>query len=98
MMTCVSERSGSASSAMRFIDHRPAMTSAAMTVRVMNLFVAQMRISFSIMLMPSAHLRERCFQTRFGIDQKVGLGHDFLSRDQTAAHFVELVRFRSERH
>src|SRR5438445_711231 len=49
MMTCVSERSGSASSAIRFIAHTPPNTSAATTVSVANRFVAHQRMSFSTM-------------------------------------------------
>src|SRR5207244_2841863 len=111
MMTCVSERSGRASTAMRLIDQRPANTSAAMIVSVMNLFVAQMRISFSIMrslpahrrllavLMgsPSVHLRERRFQPRLGIDEEVRLRDDLFTRGEAAAHFVDLLRLRADR-
>src|SRR5215212_332733 len=111
MMTCVSERSGSASSAMRFIDQRPAKTSAAAIVSVMNWFVAQMRMSFSIMAVfpraarllavlmasRSVHLRERRFQPRLRIDEEVRLRDDFLAGGETAAHFVDLLGLRSDR-
>src|SRR5436305_12318603 len=50
MMTCGSERSGRASREMRGVEYKPSITRAATIVRVISLFVAQMRISFSIMV------------------------------------------------
>src|ERR1043166_3776276 len=47
-MTWGSERSGRASREMVFVDQMPTTTRVAVMVRVMNLFVAQRRMSFSI--------------------------------------------------
>src|ERR1044072_7755243 len=90
-MTCVSERSGSASSAMRCIDQKPAKTRAATTVSVVNLLVAQRRMSFSIM----AEVRQCGSQPRFGINQERRLCRDLFAGVHAAAGLDELIALRA---
>src|ERR1051326_525349 len=83
-ITCVSLRSGIASSGMVRMDHQPAATAAATSVNTTSLLRPENSMIVLIM-------RERSFELRFGIDQKRSGGDDALARTQAAQDLDPIV-------
>src|SRR5262245_22027282 len=103
-MTWVSERSGSASRPMCVRLQTPRKSAAPVSVKTMNRFRAEKSMMRSIIDAPSvlvrrrgslpgrrSHLGDRRFQARFGIDEKVGLGHDAFPRGEAFEDLVGTV-------
>src|SRR5689334_20291289 len=75
MMTCVSLRSGMASSGTFFIDHQPATAAKPISRNTAALLRPENSMMRSIM--------RRRLQLAFGVDEKVAGGHDPLAGAQT---------------
>src|SRR5436853_2982292 len=95
-ITCVSERSGIASSGVRWNDRipKPAATRTAITVRTG--FRAHQAMSRSITR--RLPLLRRRLELALGRDEEIAGGHDDLSGPEAAQHFIVLPRLGAEGH
>src|SRR5512133_3337169 len=77
-MTCVSERSGSASSGMRRIVQIDSASTAPTAAMTRYLFSAEKRMTRLITSLPP-HSGQRRAQPGLGVDEEVGAGHHLLA-------------------
>src|SRR3989338_929780 len=100
MMTCVSDRSGIASSRMFFMQYQPPAIATAVRARTRNLLWADQAIVFLIMggsvLVLAGH--DEGLQLGFGIDEEVGGRHHLLAFPDARKDLVVAVGLPPHAH
>src|SRR5262245_61734610 len=111
-MTCVSERSGSASRAMLLMDQTPARIAAPVRTSTTNRLRAEKAMIRSIMVASvpvpgeggrgrrrgSGRAGERALESGFGVDEEVGLSDDAFARLEALADLVPGIHAGARLH